>query len=365
MSLSQVSMDDTTPVYLVTDNAQFDNSVDASSEVVTSESSSARSMSTLSSREFASYFKTLHGFTYVTDDNIPLAFPTDAVAERVDAVFNMITRLCQGGKNIPSIADELLAKGGLDGKGARVLSLVTNSGVWAYEMASTYRDARFVSIDVKPLTELVPHERIKFEVYDIYAGIAGPDAGFDLVHARQCVTMEKCPHKATEACEIALQPFFVSYRSSITASDPAVPLRTSPMRAEAIDLMRKAHIAQGIDLAAWDDMSCRLDPGHPMWNNNNIDIKNTTSPIRGFRTITTFTYLIPNGPWPGEERERAIGAMAKLIFEKVWKALPPMLRMMGMEESVASAFLARLEAEVQDQRFRSYAKYKLWCARKI
>jgi hypothetical protein len=57
--------------------------------------------------------------------------------------------------------------------------------------------------------------------------------------------------------------------------------------------------------------------------------------------------------------------MAKLIFEKAWKALPPMLRMMGLEESDAAAFLAGLEAEVQNPGYRSYAKYKVWCARKI
>jgi hypothetical protein len=56
-------------------------------------------------------------------------------------------------------------------------------------MASAYPSAEIVSIDVKPLTALVPHQRIKFEVYDVYAGIAEPDASFDLVHARQCVTM--------------------------------------------------------------------------------------------------------------------------------------------------------------------------------
>jgi hypothetical protein len=152
------------------------------------------------------YFQDFHGFTYMVDENIPLAFPTDAVAERINIVFNIIARLCQGGSNVPAPADELLRSGGLDGKGARVLNLVTGSGVWyvlefirpggalifdcrAHEMASTYPDIKVVSLDVKPLTALVPHARINFEVYDLYAGIAEPDASFDLVHARQCVSL--------------------------------------------------------------------------------------------------------------------------------------------------------------------------------
>ncbi|KDN36575.1 hypothetical protein RSAG8_10749, partial [Rhizoctonia solani AG-8 WAC10335] len=299
-----------------------------------------------------------------------LAFPTDAVAERVNIVFNIITRLCQGGKNVPAVADELLINGGLDGNGARVLSLVTNSGVWAYEMASAYPSAEFVSIDVKPLTALVPHEKIKFEVYDVYAGIAEPDASFDLVHARQCVTMVKDYNFMLREMHRVLKPGGLLVigempSQSYEASDSSTPLHTSPMRAQAVALMRKAHTAQGIDLAAWDEMTYRLGPGHPMWENNGPDPKSATAPVRGFQTITSLTYLIPNGPWSNEESQRVIGAMAKLIFEKAWKALPPMLRIMGMDENEASVFMARLEAEVQDPRYRSYAKYKVWCARKI
>ncbi|CAE6440237.1 unnamed protein product [Rhizoctonia solani] len=368
MPLLQNIPDETAPVYHVTDNDSQDDEM--RSEAMTSESSSARSMSTLSSGEVLEYFKTLHGFTYVTDDNVPLAFPTDAVAERVNIVFNIITRLFQGGKNVPAVAEELLMNGGLDGNGARVLSLVTNSGVWAYEMASTFPSAQFVSIDIKPLTALVPHERIKFEVYDVYAGIAEPDASFDLVHARQCVTMFKDYNYMLREMHRVLKPGGLLVigempSQSYEASDPTIPLHTSPMRAQAIAMMRNAHAAQGIDLAAWDEMAYRLDPRHPMWENNSPDPKSVTSPVHGFRTITTFHHLVPNGPWSSGETQRVVGAMAKLVFEKAWKALPPMLRMMGMSEDEAGAFVARLEAEVQDPRYRSYAKYKVWCARKI
>jgi hypothetical protein len=56
-------------------------------------------------------------------------------------------------------------------------------------MVSTYPDEEFVSLEVKPLAALAPHSRIRFEVYDLYTRIAEPDARFDPVHARQCVTL--------------------------------------------------------------------------------------------------------------------------------------------------------------------------------
>ena len=57
------------------------------------------------------------------------------------------------------------------------------------EMAETYPTAKFVSVDLKPLTRFVPHRRIEFEVYNFPAGFTCPDASFDFVHARHCVTM--------------------------------------------------------------------------------------------------------------------------------------------------------------------------------
>jgi hypothetical protein len=60
-------------------------------------------------------------------------------------------------------------------------------------MAEAYPTATFLSIDVKPLVPFDPHPRIIFEVYDLYAGIAEPDASFDVVHARQCVTTVSGP----------------------------------------------------------------------------------------------------------------------------------------------------------------------------
>lgn len=52
-----------------------------------------------------------------------------------------------------------------------------------------YPTAKIVSLDMTPLTALVPHPSIRFEVYDLCSGIAEPDASFDLAHARQCIVL--------------------------------------------------------------------------------------------------------------------------------------------------------------------------------
>ena len=56
-------------------------------------------------------------------------------------------------------------------------------------MAEAYPAAKFVSVDLKPLTEFPPHPRIDFEVYNLTNGLVYPDASFDFVHARLCVTL--------------------------------------------------------------------------------------------------------------------------------------------------------------------------------
>lgn len=57
------------------------------------------------------------------------------------------------------------------------------------EMAEMYSTAHFVSVDLKPLAQFVPHRRIDFEVYNFSTGFTCQDASFDFVHARHCVTL--------------------------------------------------------------------------------------------------------------------------------------------------------------------------------
>ena len=56
-------------------------------------------------------------------------------------------------------------------------------------MAEAYPTAKFVSVDLKPLIPFAPHRSIEFEVYNFSTGFMYPDASFDFVHARLCVTL--------------------------------------------------------------------------------------------------------------------------------------------------------------------------------
>ncbi|KAF8750935.1 Methyltransferase domain [Rhizoctonia solani] len=317
------------------------------------------------------YFHDRFGYTYMVDENVPVVFPTDSLADRLDVLVHMIIRHCQGGKMIPSAGHELLAQGGLDGGGAKVLDLPTNSGTWVQEIAEIYPSADFVSMDVKPLAPHVPHPRIKYEVYNLYAGICEPDASFDLVHARICVTLTKDYKFLMREMHRVLKPGGLLIISEIPSQayeveSPSEPLHSSPLRVKAIGLIRTSLASQGVDLNSWDEMSDRLSPGHPMWNNASLDAKNENqAAVRGFYNVTTFTHLIPNGPWSADGGQRVLGALAKVLFKQTWKSLLPTMQMMGVPQTEAEAFVEKLLEEVDDPKYRSYAKYKLWCSRKI
>ncbi|CAE6476738.1 unnamed protein product [Rhizoctonia solani] len=360
----------TAPVYHVTD-VRHELGTGTDSETMMSEASSCQTMSTLGSGEVTEYFHDRYGYTYLIDENVPTVFPIDSLAERLDVLVHMIIRHCQGGKIIATVGHELLAQGGLAGNGAKVLDLVTNSGTWVQEMANMYPSTGFVSVDVKPLTPHAPHPRIKYEVYDLYAGIVEPDASFDLVHARICVTLTKDYKFLLREMHRVLKPGGLLIISEIPSQayeveKPSEPLQSSPLRVQAISMMRSGLASQGVDLESWDEMSNRLSPGHPMWSNENLDTKDEhQGTIRGFHNVTTFTHLIPNGPWPADRDQRTLGALAKVLFRQTWRSLLPTMQMMGATQAEAQGFVDKLLEEVENPRYRSYAKYKLWCARKI
>lgn len=285
---------------------------------------------------------------------------------------NAIIKLFQGGKSVPTAAHEFLQRGGLDRKGARVLDLVTASGVWAHEMAGAYPTAEIVSLDVRPLTALVPHPRIAFEVYDLYAGIAEPEASFDLVHARQCITLTKDYNFLLREMHRVLKPGGMLIIGEIQfqafeAHDPSLVLHSSPRHVEAIRLFRSALTSQGLDIAAFDELSSRLDPGHPMWENQfPVSLtKQTQLALRGFHTVMSHIHLVPSGPWPTDEHQRVVGGVALTLFELRCSSLLPIMQIMGYSKADAMVFVDRLLDEVRDPRHRSYAKYKVWWARKF
>lgn len=152
-------------------------------------------------------------------------------------------------------------------------------------------------------------------------------------------------------------------------SNPSIYLHSSPRRVAGINMFRQALEVQGIDLAPWEDMECRLDPSHPLWNNDSVvpppkpeDVPNL---VRGFRSVTLNTRLVPNGPWSTDQTQRIIGGLSRLLTTNFYKALLPMLLMKGMEREKAQEIVDGSLVELMDDRFKSYVKSKIWTARRI
>ncbi|KAG9096201.1 hypothetical protein FS749_008928 [Ceratobasidium sp. UAMH 11750] len=341
---------------------------------------SYHTMSTLQSNEVAEYFRLVHGFTFSSDENVPLVFPTDATADRVDIIFHIIVRLCRDGKNVPPVVDEMLRTGGLEGGGAKVLDLVTNSGTWVTEMASTYATPKFTSLDTKPLVAHHPHARIKFEVYDFCAGIIEPDSNFDLVHLRQGVYATKNFDFLLQEVHRVLKPngFLMVTELPIQAYEeinPLVPVRFAGYVVEGTKLVQEGCKAAGADITAWQDMSARLDSNHPLWRNYQPGM-NTSSQssqdsrgihsIRGFHGIHLHSQPIPLGAWPDDEGQKILGGLTRMWAYHQARSTLPMALMLGMEENEAAAFVEGMIQELMDiERHKIHLVCHMWTARKI
>ncbi|KAF8597280.1 S-adenosyl-L-methionine-dependent methyltransferase [Ceratobasidium sp. AG-I] len=372
-----------TPAYRVTDQGSQNNtdhdSYSESDDAMFSETSSERTMSTLDSSQITEYFRSVHGFTYLNNEDFPIFLPTDNLAERLDIVYHTIVRLAYGGTNVSAEIDELLRSGGVSGGagGASVLDISTNSGTWVQEMAIAYPTAKFVSLDAKPLTAFAPHPRIEFEVYNFSTGLIIPDASFDLVHARQCVTLTRDFDFLLREMHRVLKPGGVLMLTELPGQpyevdDPSVPLRSAPRRAAGIAMFRESWASQGINIAPWEDMSSRLHPNHPLWDNliptDALQLgqhHSMSGEVNGFHSINEQIRLIPSGPWLADENQRIIGGLARLMFTHSWRALLPLLMMRGIDPVQAQSIVDGSLEEFMDDRYRSYMKCKVWTARRI
>lgn len=133
-------------------------------------------------------------------------------------------------------------------------------------------------------------------------------------------------------------------------------------------MLRRAWESQGVDLSPWEDMPSRLNPSHPLWNNQrstNVNKPGESTSIRGFHSINSRVVLVPSGPWPTDENQRMVGSLARLLFTNIWKGLQPLLLMGGMEPDQAQAVVEGLLDEYTNDRVKSYVKYRMWHAKRI
>ncbi|KAG8777933.1 hypothetical protein FRC12_000121 [Ceratobasidium sp. 428] len=373
-----------------------------------SDSGSIHTMSTLQSTEVADYFRSVFGYTFPTDENVPLLFPTDTTADRLDVIMHLIVRLCRDGMNVPAPVDEMLRKGGVDGRGtgARVLDMVTNSGTWVGEMASIYSTPKFISLDTKPLVPHKPHARISYQVYNFYAGIMEQDATFDLVHLRQGVYAVSRPAPRVKPqiqtpqvlnCDsVTLQTkdfnsllrelhrvlkpngFLLITELPIQTyeGNPPVPFHSGAHMAQGIEFVLDACKAEGADTTAWQDMNARLEPSHQLWGNVKPNAlgqhpspnKETygTRPVRGFHSIHLHKVPVSFGAWPSDEHQKVIGGLIRLWSFHHSASLLPVIVLRGVDEDQAKRFVEKLLQEITDaDKYRAHLILHMWSARKL
>ncbi|KAG8692618.1 hypothetical protein FRC08_009636 [Ceratobasidium sp. 394] len=281
--------------------------------------------------------------------------------------------------NVSPEADEVLRAGGVDGshKGARVLDLHTSCGKWVQEMTKIYPNATFVSVDIKPLVAHMPHANVSFEVYDLYAGIAEPSSSFDVVHARQCVTLTKDFNLLLREMHRVLKPngILVITEIPIQAYEVDRPyelLHSAPRQAAGLRLVRKGLVSQGIDINAWDEMTARLKPDHLLWAERTfnaeagiVESRSCSQHTRGFHCIKLSTRLVPSGSWHENETQQMIGCLARSLFIDTWDALVPLMLMMGMDEAEARAVVDGALEELVGGKAEAYLKCHRWTAMKL
>ncbi|QRV93076.1 methyltransferase domain protein [Ceratobasidium sp. AG-Ba] len=371
---------------VVDDNYEIVEPVEALSDqtpnthdlVFSDSGSSYDSLSTIQSNEVAGYFRSVHGSVFPSDENAPLVFPTEATADRLDILLHIIVRLLRGGKNVPDSIDEMLRNGGVarGGTGARVLDAVTNSGTWVKEMAETYSTATFTSLDIKPLVAHVPHPRIDFQVYNFPVGILEPDNTFDLVHVRQGVLATKDFNLLLRELHRVLKPggYIMITELPLDAyeGDPPIPLRPSLHLSRAIQVGYETCKAEGADVAAWQDMSTRLDPGHSLWENHHPDFQEPCSeigPPRGFHGIISYEQPIPVGTWHPDEGQKLLGNLFRsYALNNLCSALPVATQRFEevLNDSQPREFIEKMIRELNDlDMYQVTVRCRTWLARKI
>ncbi|KAG9125515.1 hypothetical protein FRC07_007297 [Ceratobasidium sp. 392] len=144
---------------------------------------------------------------------------------------------------------------------------------------------------------------------------------------------------------------------------------------EGLRIIRTAWESQGVDTATWDDLTDRLDPTHPLWNNQfpspgrgSDDYKDPSSGtgIRGFHSIGLKKEVVPFGSWPQDEVQQTIGVLMRLLAGHTWRSLAALMTVMGTEENEAKAFVDEVMEEYAGiDKLRVWGRCHIWTARRI
>ncbi|QRV93505.1 methyltransferase domain protein [Ceratobasidium sp. AG-Ba] len=385
VGLRRIGPDDEPEIVDLSRGLEFDQASDLDNGMFSDSGSSHRTMSTIQSSEVADYFQSIYGTTFPSDDNVPILFPSGAEAKIADILLHVIIRLCRGGKHVPDEVDEVLRKASMEPEGAevKVLDMVTDSGIWVKEMAEIYPAARFISLDNKPLIPHTPHPRIEFQVYDFQVGIMEPDDTFELVHVRRGVLITKDFNFMLREIHRVLKPkgFIVMTEipfEKYEGIDIQIPLRSAPYFAQSLKHAYKICLEEGVDLTAWQDMSTRLDPTHPLWENELIGTPSIAVSQeegremphrRGFNNISLRQELLPIGAWHPDDSKKRLGVLThQFALHQMRSTVTPATERLRthLGEKQTNEFFENLIQELTHmEKYQVYGFCYMWLARKI
>ncbi|KAH7335825.1 S-adenosyl-L-methionine-dependent methyltransferase [Rhizoctonia solani] len=322
-------------VYLVQHDHQDAYGYDDSDMETISSASTAQTVSTITSDEVNDYFREAYGRTYAHDENLPILYPIDEIEARRHELQHAFLKALVHGNYIGPVREILRPRA--DGSRPRILDIRTCTGNWAQEMAAEFPHCDIVSIDIAPIIPHAPRPNISFEIYDLYAGVAEPDESFDYVSCRHVQLHVKEYDRLIFDLHRVLKPGgLITICEVENQMYEAVPpftmrgfVRTVPGAAQALDVLRRAAIKQGVDLDAVNYFHEWLRPNSSFWMQTakkyDIPLSRAEIASRGFQDIQKQVVLLPAGTWHPDPAVQRVGELISRAFALAWKQLEPAL----------------------------------------
>ncbi|KAG8744031.1 hypothetical protein FRC10_010920 [Ceratobasidium sp. 414] len=337
---------DGTPLYYVDDINSDDERSDP--ELYSNSSATGSSVDTLASSEVHDFFQEAHGRKFPADANVAISLPTDSIEVQRCAEQHQILKAFLG-SNYWGPVDQVLAATHGQRERKKVLDMVTAEGSWAQEMSLQFPHVDFLSLDNVPLTTHIPRPNVEFEVYDLYNGIAAPDATFDVAHLRLAMMHLTNPKDVIRDIHRVLKPggLFLFADTEINAFDARNPGRVMsevlPSLCEGFEITRAALSHQGVKVHMGREVAGWLAPDSDMWTSAQ---PKEPGKLVGFRDIEYKQHLVPAGTWPEDPRLKAIGRACGRAWAHIWRSMEASLQLFGQDEANAKRIVQGAVADI-------------------
>ncbi|KAG8716004.1 hypothetical protein FRC09_016122 [Ceratobasidium sp. 395] len=324
--------------------------------------SSADTLATIESTDAPAFFRIEHGRAFSSYEGVPMVLPTDNGEIRRLRTQHLAVKLMIGGALDEVVRAHLTPS--LDGRRKSILDVRTQAGIWAEEMALAYPEVDIKSIDVAPTTSHIPRRNLQHEVYDIHEGILEADATFDIVHARQTISMVAGWHSLLKDMHRVLRPgglfiFGEVYPQASFPGEHTSALKGPASRIAAFFEHFRATLSKiGILVEASHEIDAWLNPEDPIWG-----LQPTSS---GFHRISHSVWELPvNGLWHPDPLMQEVGRLMAVNTCQFVECLRPMFVSSGVTDSDFDVWVEDIHEEVRDPMNNSVIRYHLVFAYKL